>query len=253
MSVGQDTIWARLDGCVSSLSEPFTAAEIMSWFRRHHPEVKEASIRVHIQSANSTSPDRGALGHRPPLITRVERGVYVRAATHQPPAGTPPQRSEAASPVSAPEAPPSPGTEPEWHTEARVQSMVVTHLATHGWQILSVADTGARSHGTDIVAVKGGQRVGVEVKGFPSKRYADPTRAGELKPTQPSTQARTWYANAVLSALRMTSREPTITAVLALPEFLTYHNLYADTRRALDLIGVQVWWVSEDGAVTAEV
>jgi integrase len=31
---------------------------------------------------------------------------------------------------------------------------------------------------------------------------------------------------------------------------LTYHNLYADTRRALDLIGVQVWWVSEDGTVT---
>jgi hypothetical protein len=102
------------------------------------------------------------------------------------------------------------------------------------------------------VAVKEGQKVGVEVKGFPSKRYADPTRAHEVKPTQPSTQARTWYANGLLAALQMTSREPMLIPVLALPEFLTYHNLYADTRRALDLIGVQVWWVSEDGTVTTE-
>lgn len=257
MAVGEDTIWARLDECVASLSEPFTAAEIMSWFRRHHPDVKETSIRAHIQSANSTSPDRGTLGYRPPLITRIQHGVYIRATT-QPPGASTAGTLPADPSTNAPDAgatlpyPNSVQAEPEWHTEARVQSMVVTHLATHGWQILSVADTTSRAHGTDVVAIKNGQRLGVEVKGFPSKRYSDPTRATEHKPTQPSTQARTWYANALLSALRMCSSDPALTPVMAFPEFVTYRNLYADTKPALDHLGIQVWWVSEDGLVTTE-
>lgn len=255
MSAGEESIWARLDECVQSLSEPFTAAEIMSWFRRHHPEVKETSIRAHIQSANSTSPDRGTLGYRPPLITRVQHGVYVRAAAPQ--ALTLSDPARAGRPTApAQEAPgtssraSASATQPEWHTEARVQSMVVTHLATHGWQIRSVADTAARTQGTDIVATKGSETVGVEVKGFPSKRYADPRRAFENKPTQPSTQARTWCANALLAALRLASLEQTVTPVMAFPEFVTYRNLYADTKAALDRIRVQMWWVSEDGVIT---
>ena len=80
MSRSEDSIWARLDTCVHALHEPFTAAQIMAWFRRHYPDVNEASLRAHIQSANSTSPDRGTLGYRAPLITRVDHGLYVRAA-----------------------------------------------------------------------------------------------------------------------------------------------------------------------------
>ncbi|WP_156996831.1 DUF7669 domain-containing protein [Knoellia aerolata] len=257
MTVGEETIWARLDECVQSLTEPFTAAEIMSWFRRHYPDVKETSLRAHIQSANSTSPDRGTLGYRSPLITRIQHGVYVRATDDRQRAPAPPASTDRGSNrlvASVPPTSPTPATpdEPEWHTEARVQAMVVTHLATHGWQILSVADTASRAHGTDIVANKGSERIGVEVKGFPSKRYADPARAQEKKPTQPSTQARTWYANALLSALRLKSRQPSLTAVMAFPEFVTYRSLYADTKPCLDQIGVKVWWVSEDGAVTAD-
>lgn len=257
MAVGEDSIWARLAECVASLSEPFTAAEIMSWFRRHHPDVKETSIRAHIQSANSTSPDRGTLGYRPPLITRIQHGVYVRATTEAPDPSSVGLRAVDPSALARDTAVtgPRPDTwpmEPEWHTEARVQSMVVTHLATHGWQILSVADTASRAHGTDIVATKGGEKLGVEVKGFPSKQYSDPNRAHERKPTQPATQARTWYAHALFSALRMRSCEPTLTPVLALPEFVTYRSLYGDTRLALDRLGIQVWWVSEDGVVTAD-
>jgi hypothetical protein len=254
---GEETIWARLDECVQSLSEPFTAAEIMSWFRRHHPDVKETSLRAHIQSANSTSPDRGTLGYRPPLITRIQHGVYVRAdsATRDSSVPTaraghgrrPPRDAEGHAPLVERSA-----VKPEWHTEARVQSMVVTHLAMSGWEILSVADTAKKAHGTDIVAAKGPEKVSVEVKGFPSRRYTDPARANENKPTQPSTQARTWYANALLSVLRVASCEPGVIPVMALPEFVTYQNLYADTKRSLDQLGVQVWWVSEDGAVTSE-
>jgi Holliday junction resolvase-like predicted endonuclease len=76
----------------------------------------------------------------------------------------------------------------EWHSESRVQAMVVSHLAGNGWQIRSVADTSTKAHGIDIVATKEAVRMGVEVKGFPSKKYAGPARSHEIKPTQPSAQ-----------------------------------------------------------------
>ncbi len=41
-------------------------------------------------------------------------------------------------------------------------------------------------------------------------------------------------------------------SVIALPEFVTYKSLYQDTKRSLDLIGVRVWWVAEDGRVTPD-
>ncbi|WP_051246381.1 DUF7669 domain-containing protein [Nocardioides halotolerans] len=75
-----DTIWARLEECVGYLSEPFRASEIVGWFRRHYPEVKEQSLRAHIQVAtsNASAESRGMFANRRPLITRVEHGVYRR-------------------------------------------------------------------------------------------------------------------------------------------------------------------------------
>lgn len=43
--VGERTIWERLAQCVALLDKPFRASEIIGWFRRHHPEVNEASVR----------------------------------------------------------------------------------------------------------------------------------------------------------------------------------------------------------------
>ena len=247
MSRSEDSIWARLDTCVHALHEPFTAAQIMAWFRRHYPDVNEASLRAHIQSANSTSPDRGTLGYRAPLITRVDHGLYVRAA----PATMTARPSQAAPlmPVGQLE-PAAAADEGEWHAESRVQASVVSHLATEGWLIESVADTATKAHGVDIVATRDARRIGVEVKGFPSKKYADPARADEIKRTRPATQARHWFAMAILAALRLRSNEPETVSVIALPDFPTYRSLYADTTWALDQVEVQVWWVTADGTVT---
>ncbi|KAA1421254.1 hypothetical protein F0U44_02780 [Nocardioides humilatus] len=75
-----ETIWDRLEECVAYLSEPFRASEIVGWFRRHYPDVKEQSLRAHIQGATSNAPpgSRGALASRLPLITRIEHGTYRR-------------------------------------------------------------------------------------------------------------------------------------------------------------------------------
>jgi len=135
----------------------------------------------------------------------------------------------------------------EWHTEANVQAALVTALAGEGWRILSVANTATKEHGIDVIAVRDGVTVGVEVKGFPSRGYADPARAGEVKRTSPSTQAGHWYSQAVLAAMRLRGKEPGWRSVIALPDFPRYRDLYAETAGSLSAAQIEIWWVDEAG------
>jgi hypothetical protein len=65
---------------VEHLSNPFRASEIVGWFRLHYPDVKEQSLRAHIQGAtsNASAESRGMLANKQPLITRIEHGLYRR-------------------------------------------------------------------------------------------------------------------------------------------------------------------------------
>jgi len=125
----------------------------------------------------------------------------------------------------------------------------VTALATDGWRILSVANTATKAHGIDVIATRDGQKVGIEVKGFPSRTYANPARAGEEKRTSPSTQAAHWYAQAVLAAMRLRGKEPSWRSVMALPDFPRYRTLHSETVGSLEAAGIDVWWVDQTGAV----
>lgn len=138
----------------------------------------------------------------------------------------------------------------EWHTEANVQAVVVAALAEAGWKIRSVADTATKERGVDVVAERGGLTVGVEAKGFPSRAYADPSRAAEAKRTAPSTQAGHWFAQAILAAMRLRGREPAWRSVIALPDFPRYRNLYAETTDSLKAAQIEVWWVHADSTVS---
>lgn len=136
-----------------------------------------------------------------------------------------------------------------WHTEAHVQASVVAWLAGRGWRVLSVADTASRQHGIDIVAEQGGRTVGIEVKGYPSRAYADPARSSEPKRTQPSNQATHWYSQAVLAAMRLRGRRPEMESVIALPDFSRYRNLFLETESSLSSAQIRVWWVDAHGNV----
>ena len=137
----------------------------------------------------------------------------------------------------------------EWHTETNVQAALVTALAGDGWRILSVANTATKEHGIDVIAARDGQTAGVEVKGYPSRGYADPARAGEVKRTRPSTQAGHWYSQAVLAAMRLRGKEPQWRSVIALPDFPRYRDLHAETAGSLAAAQIEVWWVDQAGAV----
>jgi hypothetical protein len=73
--------------------------------------------------------------------------------------------------------------EPDW--EGNVQARVCRWLLDDGWHLEQVADTATRERGTDVVARRDGKRVHVEVKGWPSRLYADPSRQAEVKRTKP--------------------------------------------------------------------
>lgn len=142
------------------------------------------------------------------------------------------------------------GSEDEpWHTEAHVQAALVRALLRNGWHILSQADTATREHGIDVVAARGDVVAGIEVKGFPTTTYADPRRRGEVKPTQPSTQAGHWYSQALLAAMRLRARRPELLSVVALPDFPRYRALFSETHASIEAAGIQLWWVHASGAV----
>jgi hypothetical protein len=137
----------------------------------------------------------------------------------------------------------------EWHTEEAVQAALVTWLASQGYSILSVANTATKQHGVDVIARRE-ITFGFEVKGFPSKGYADPRRADEVKRTSPSTQAGHWYSQAILAAMRLRGREPEWKSCIALPDFPRYRDLYAETSGSLIAAEIAVYFVREDGSVT---
>jgi len=136
----------------------------------------------------------------------------------------------------------------EWSWEGNVQSCLVTYLAANGWSILRVADTARRERGVDIIAGRDGQRLLIEVKGWPSGAYVRGERAGQSKPTQPTLQATHWFAEALTSLIRR-GAEPGSRLAMGLPDMSRYRTLLGEAGWALKQLGITVYLVAADGAV----
>lgn len=254
----------KLVECARSMSGTFTRQEIVSWFRRHHPEVKESTLGAYIQAltSNSTNRERNhpGLANRTPLFDRVGHGLY---RVHQPGGATATsalRHVESPSLVPstvvadhAPSSTPWPEARDEWHWEGNAQAAVVTYLASQGWGITRVADTASREHGTDIEAARAGRRVHVEVKGWPSERYVNPARAHETKRTSAPVMARSWFSDGVVHVLRLRNSHPADAVVLAMPGMDTYRRLVDGVRHALEAIRITVLWLDEDGSVSVDI
>jgi hypothetical protein len=138
----------------------------------------------------------------------------------------------------------------DWHTEARVQAMVVGYLVRDSWQILAVAETARRERGIDIIAARESDTLAIEVKGFPGRGYADLRRRGEKKRANPNGQATGWYGRAVLTAMLTRSRRPQARSIIALPDFPRYRDLFRETAGSLENCEIELWRVSKEGSVT---
>lgn len=264
------SVWEHLREYSATQSAPFTSQEVISWFHRHAPaQANDRTIRTHVRGACWNVGDRSQFSAREPFLTRIDRGVFRRATIDEVQRWRDVNGTDEARLAGQDQAPGDPGAlsaatddniamplsmaaaEGEWHTEANVQALLVTALATDGWRIQSVANTATKEHGIDVIARRDGQTVGVEVKGFPSRAYADPARAAEKKRTSPSTQAGHWYSQAVLAAMRLRGKEPDWRSVIAFPDFPRYRDLYAETQGSLNAAAIEVWWVDERGRISA--
>jgi hypothetical protein len=137
----------------------------------------------------------------------------------------------------------------DWFWEGRVQDKVVAYLRREGWIITAESDTAMRAQGYDIAASKGARRLVVEVKGYPSTGYRDPRRANEVKRTNPTLQAKHWFADALLKMVRLSGQHPQLELAMAFPDAPRYRTLTAETREPLRRLGVAIVFVLPDGRV----
>jgi hypothetical protein len=152
---------------------------------------------------------------------------------------------ESSLPEQEPAAPAAPAID-EWQTDTSAEARLIEHLVGEGWQI----EPDQPEQGVDLLATRDGASLALHVKGYPSRRNVPASpRAGRRPPAPAGTQAGHWYAQAVLAAMRTRSRLPQAQAVIALPHVERYRELYAETAGSLNLSGIDVWWIGEDGQV----
>ena len=132
-----------------------------------------------------------------------------------------------------------------WATEAEVQRRVAEWLQSQGWRV--VKEARGQAKGPDLVLERSGETLVVEVKGYPGKRYVRGVKKGKRKPTAPYNQMRHYFAGALVDLLRRKQGYPSARLALALPAATTYRNLVGELRWALGSLGVEVFWVSEEG------
>lgn len=137
----------------------------------------------------------------------------------------------------------------DWFWEGHVQAVLVAHLRRQGWTITSTSDTASRAQGEDIAATKDGRHLVVEVKGYPSIGYRDPRRATEVKRTNPTLQAKHWFADALLKLVRLQGTRPGVEAAMAFPDAPRYRSLVEETRGPLRQLGIGLYFIGAEGTV----
>lgn len=229
----------------------FSPAELIAAAREAGCKYPDTTLRTQIITYMCTSSSL-PYGTKYRDLVRVARGSYRLATEEERGVGAPRVSPRAPAPATrtAPELAleESPADE-GWFAEARIQSEVVRHLAAEGWDITRVASTATREHGIDIEAERAGQRLLVEVKGYPDATYRSGPRAGERKPHGVGAQARTYFGNALLAGLLMRADHPEASVVLAFPDFETYRTLASRTRPPLAAARIDVWLVGPNGSV----
>ena len=138
-----------------------------------------------------------------------------------------------------------------WYWEGNVVDAIARCLAVDEWHIVAKADTCTKERGIDLRAERNGRTLLIEAKGFPSTSYRDPRRAGEIKRTNPTSQAQRWYPHAFLKAMRLQTCYPDATVAIAFPDCPIYRTLFDETRCGLAKLGVAFLMVDEAGKMTA--
>jgi hypothetical protein len=225
----------------------FSPAQLIAEARSLGTTYPDTTLRTFIIGPMcANSPDHHAAQYGD--LERVGRGLYrlLLSSDREPAPRVPgPEALVDAAVGSTPTA-----HDDEWFWEGNVQSAIVSHLAKRGWRIRRVANTSTSEHGVDVEADREGQRVVIEVKGYPGSTYARGPRKGDPKSTPAAAQARAYFSNALLPGLLMRAEATDAQTVLAFPDVPTYRHLGRRVAGPLAAAGIDVWLVGEDGVVT---
>jgi Holliday junction resolvase-like predicted endonuclease len=134
-----------------------------------------------------------------------------------------------------------------WLDESAIQAHVVAWLKKEGWIILRQAS--GREHGTDIDAVRGKERLAVEVKGHPRRLHTFGANKGQARKWHPAAQVRTYYGSALHAAVTMLHADTERSVAIALPDVPSYRGLVDRSRDPPRRLGIEIWLVGRFGAV----
>ncbi len=141
--------------------------------------------------------------------------------------------------------------EDDWFYEANIQNKIEKHLKSENWGV-EVVDTKSRKKGPDILAKKNGTNLQVEVKGYPSDKYVRGKDKGKEKKTNPKTQARHWFAEALLTIILAKCKSPNLKIALGFPDDKIYLKKWTEIKWLREKIHLSVYWVNRDGLVNRE-
>ena len=143
----------------------------------------------------------------------------------------------------------------DWFWEGNVQNRIIEYMKeVEGFKIVKEADPLSKERGPDILAERrlndGSLEIRrVAVKGYPSTRYVEGEKKGKKKRTNPSTQARHWFSEALLELLLAKSDDENLQVALGFPDFKVYTNLIRRIKWLRDKIKFFCYLVNEDGEV----
>lgn len=224
----------------------FSPAQVIAEARSLGSTYPDTTLRTFIVGPMCVnSPDHHAVQYGD--LERVARGLYRLRVAGDVAAGPPSLGPEAL--VDTAEVVAATDYDEEWFWEGNVQASVVNHLAATGWKIRRVANTATSEHGVDIEADRPGERLVIEVKGYPGSTYARGDRKGKAKTTPAAAQARAYFSNALLAGLLMRAETPSARVALAFPDVPTFNNLSRRVEAPLAAAGVEVWLVRQHGEV----
>jgi hypothetical protein len=140
--------------------------------------------------------------------------------------------------------------EKEKFEEGNVSRRIKKFLENEGYQIARFNDD-KRAHGHDIEAIKNGEKLIVEVKGFPSDKYVSGPKKGKRKPTPPNLQAKHWFSEALFSLIMARSENLQVKIGLGLPDEPTYRKLIGKISYFRNIFGLTCYLVGADDSVQA--
>lgn len=138
----------------------------------------------------------------------------------------------------------------DWFWEGNVQKKIIEYMKnSEGFEILESADTLSKARGPDILAEKNGIKRIVSVKGYPSDKYVDGDKVGLKKRTNPTIQAKNWFAEAIFDLIRAKSADEKIEIALGFPRYERYLNLLRKVKWLRERANLYCYLVNENGNV----